>query len=227
MVPEGETVAVMRQVLTAVQYLHDNDIIHRDIKLGNILRQRNVIKLGDFGLACNYKTDNVRQLCGTPNFLPPEVFKERLHSTGSDIWATGCVFYTMLAGENPFKYTSMEETKSRVCAMDYFIPHYFSYEATAAIKLFLCENASERPSASEAFHLEIFGKYERCQSSSYESDRVKLTLLHRITCFKVRRSLYFKNYETEQPGVEQNMEQDALETDQNKNSVRNVDQVKQ
>ena len=174
MVPEQETVAVMKQVLAAVQYLHENDIIHRDIKLGNILRQRNVIKLGDFGLACNFKTDNVRQLCGTPNFLPPEVFRERLHSTGSDIWATGCVFYTMLAGENPFKYTSMEETKRRVCAMDYFIPQYFSYEATAAIKLFLSEQAGERPSANDACHLEVFEKYERqaTKSSTYTSDQV-------------------------------------------------------
>ena len=106
-----------------------------------------------------------------------KVFKERLHSTGSDMWATGCVFYTMLAGENPFKYTSMEETKNRVCAMDYFIPHYFSHEATAAVKLFLCEDVDERPSASEAFCLEIFEKYERRQTSS-KPDQVEFCCLY-------------------------------------------------
>lgn len=73
--PEKEAVDIMKQLMSAVTYLHENDIIHRDIKLGNILRHEDVVKLGDFGLACNYRTDDVKQLCGTPNFLPPEVFK--------------------------------------------------------------------------------------------------------------------------------------------------------
>ena len=160
MVPEKETINVMRQLLSAVEYLHENDIIHRDIKLGNILRQQGIIKLGDFGLACNYKTEETRALCGTPNFLSPEVFRHKLHSTASDIWAVGCVLYTLLAGENPFKYIDMQTTQKVICAMEYTIPAYISSEAVQAIKLLLDEDYKARPSASDILQLELFVKYD-------------------------------------------------------------------
>ena len=177
MVPEKETINVMRQLLSAVEYLHDNDIIHRDIKLGNILRQQGVIKLGDFGLACNYKTEETRALCGTPNFLSPEVFRHKLHSTASDIWAVGCVLYTLLAGENPFKYIDMQTTQKVICAMEYTIPAYISSEAVQAIKLLLDEDYKARPSASDILQLELFVKYDEKRTlfrTKSNPDQVKI-----------------------------------------------------
>jgi polo-like kinase 1 len=64
------------QILLGCQYLHENKIIHRDLKLGNIfLNDQMEIKLGDFGLATkvDYDGERKRTLCGTPNYIAPEV----------------------------------------------------------------------------------------------------------------------------------------------------------
>ena len=102
----------MKQVISGVEYLHKEGILHRDIKLGNILIKSSTVKLADFGLAIKYRDNEVpRQLCGTPNFLAPEVYRLKLHSTASDIWAVGCVLYSLLVGQNPFPYTGMPQTR--------------------------------------------------------------------------------------------------------------------
>ena len=67
---------VLVQILLGCQYLHENKIIHRDLKLGNIfLNDQMEIKLGDFGLATkvDYDGERKRTLCGTPNYIAPEV----------------------------------------------------------------------------------------------------------------------------------------------------------
>ena len=70
-------------MLIGVKYLHDNKIIHRDLKLGNIFLNDNMeIKLGDFGLATkvDYDGERKRTLCGTPNYIAPEVLQKKGHS---------------------------------------------------------------------------------------------------------------------------------------------------
>ena len=70
----------MNQMLLGVKYLHDNKIIHRDLKLGNIFLNDNMeIKLGDFGLATkvDYDEERKRTLCGTPNYIAPEVLTKK------------------------------------------------------------------------------------------------------------------------------------------------------
>jgi polo-like kinase 1 len=66
----------LRQLLMGVQYLHENLVIHRDLKLGNLfLDEENGIKIGDFGLACrlDYPEQKRRTMCGTPNYIAPEI----------------------------------------------------------------------------------------------------------------------------------------------------------
>ena len=65
----------------------------------------------------------------------------------------------MLAGENPFKYTGMEETKRTVCAMEYTIPTFLSTQAVEVIKFMLNGNHTERPSARQIMTSELFYKY--------------------------------------------------------------------
>merc|ERR1712088_717777 len=124
-ITEPETRYYMKQMLLGVQYLHDNKIIHRDLKLGNIFLNDNMeIKLGDFGLATkvDYEGERKRTLCGTPNYIAPEVLTKKGHGFEVDIWSTGCIMYTLLVGKPPFETNSLKETYSRIKKNEYIIP---------------------------------------------------------------------------------------------------------
>ncbi|KAJ3290604.1 Cell cycle serine/threonine-protein kinase cdc5/MSD2 [Borealophlyctis nickersoniae] len=95
---EPEVRYYMWQMLDAVRYMHSRNIIHRDLKLGNLFMTKDMnLKLGDFGLAAMLKQDGERKrtICGTPNYIAPEVlFDQRNgHSFEADIWSAGVVMY--------------------------------------------------------------------------------------------------------------------------------------
>ena len=139
--PESKTVNIIVQVITGVAFLHKKGILHRDIKLGNILFSGNRVKLADFGLSIRYRDQRVpREICGTPNFLAPEVYEIQLHSTASDVWAIGCVLYSLLVGQNPFLYKGMKETSCNIMNMNFKVPQFLSAEAKNAITLILDKN---------------------------------------------------------------------------------------
>ena len=131
----------MKQIVSGVEYLHDEGILHRDIKLGNILMKGDTVKIADFGLAISFHDNEVpRSICGTPNFLAPEVYRIKLHSTASDIWAVGCVLFSLLAGENPFPYSGMPATGERIMRMDYTIPIHVTDHSRDTIQSLLEED---------------------------------------------------------------------------------------
>jgi polo-like kinase 1 len=78
------------------RYLHDKKVIHRDLKLGNLfLGKQKEIKLGDFGLAAKleYEGEKRRTICGTPNYIAPEVLDKKIgHSYEVDIWSLGVIW---------------------------------------------------------------------------------------------------------------------------------------
>lgn len=115
---EPEARYYMTQLLNGVQYLHNNKVIHRDLKLGNVFLNDDMeVKIGtfycharcyipifcitqgsfpppgDFGLATKIEFDGERKktLCGTPNYIAPEVLCKKGHSYEVDIWSLGCI----------------------------------------------------------------------------------------------------------------------------------------
>lgn len=93
-----------RETLSAVQYLHSHSppIIHRDIKPENILlNSENRVLLADFGWS-NYFNDPRKTVCGTIEYLPPEIVKKQEHGPAADIWCLGVLLYEMLMGKSPF-----------------------------------------------------------------------------------------------------------------------------
>ena len=91
---EPEARFFVKQIVTACDYLHKNRIIHRDLKLGNLfLNDELEIKIGDFGLATkiDYDGERKRTLCGTPNYIAPEVLAKKGHSFEVDAWSLGCI----------------------------------------------------------------------------------------------------------------------------------------
>jgi polo-like kinase 1 len=115
---ELEVKCYTQQVINALKYLHSHRVIHRDLKLGNLfLNDKMQIKLGDFGLATklDFDGEKKRTICGTPNYIAPEVLEGRAgHSYEVDIWSLGVILYTLIIGKPPFETTDVKATYTRI-----------------------------------------------------------------------------------------------------------------
>ncbi len=95
---EDEAMRITKQLLEAVGHLHRNGIAHRDLKPQNILcadQTLDNIVLADFGLAKIFEEDNLITACGSPEYIAPEVFRNKPYTAACDIWAVGVIAYIM------------------------------------------------------------------------------------------------------------------------------------
>ncbi|XP_059564789.1 serine/threonine-protein kinase 33 isoform X4 [Myotis daubentonii] len=119
---ENETRWIIQSLASAIAYLHNNDIVHRDLKLENIMvkssftdanNEMNLnIKVTDFGLAAKKHGGSEAMLqsaCGTPTYMAPEVINDHDYSQQCDIWSIGVIMYSLLCGEPPFSASSEEK----------------------------------------------------------------------------------------------------------------------
>ncbi|XP_029360589.1 serine/threonine-protein kinase PLK1 isoform X2 [Echeneis naucrates] len=151
-VTEPEARYYMTQLLKGVQYLHNNRVIHRDLKLGNIFLNDDMeVKIGDFGLATKIEFDGERKktLCGTPNYIAPEVLCKKGHSYEVDVWSLGCILYTLLVGKPPFETSCLKETYNRIKKNNYTIPWHINPAASNLIKQMLHADPSQRPTIAD------------------------------------------------------------------------------
>lgn len=157
--PEMVFCKYTRQILQGVAYLHDNCVVHRDIKGNNVmLMPTGIIKLIDFGCAKRLAwaglngthSDMLKSMRGTPYWMAPEVINESGYGRKSDIWSIGCTVFEMATGKPPL--ASMD----RMAAMFYIgahrglmppLPARFSEPAADFVRLCLTRDQHERPSA--------------------------------------------------------------------------------
>lgn len=93
----------MSQVLHGLLYLHEQGVIHRDIKGANILTtKQGLVKLADFGVATRTTTFHESSVVGTPYWMAPEVIELSGATTASDIWSLGCTVIELLDGKPPY-----------------------------------------------------------------------------------------------------------------------------
>lgn len=136
-----------KQLVHACIYCHKKGVVHRDIKLDNILLdQKGTLKLGDFGVSRAVKKNEIlKDQCGTPAYIAPEV----LHNNGysgklSDTWSCGVVLFAMLYGTVPFKGTNMDELHALIKNGTYTLKDDVSKEARKLIKSILEVNPNKR-----------------------------------------------------------------------------------
>ena len=114
-----------RQLAEGLLYLHSNNVIHRDLKLCNILlTDDDSIKICDFGLAVKLKTQGEEHdtICGTPNYISPEIINKTPYNHKSDCWALGCILYAFATGNPPFEGKTVKETLKKVQKLDFQLP---------------------------------------------------------------------------------------------------------
>ncbi|XP_054555656.1 mitogen-activated protein kinase kinase kinase 19 isoform X4 [Talpa occidentalis] len=157
--PEMVFCKYTKQILQGVAYLHENCVVHRDIKGNNVmLMPTGIIKLIDFGCAKRLAwaglngthSDMLKSMHGTPYWMAPEVINESGYGRKSDIWSIGCTVFEMATGKPPL--ASMD----RMAAMFYIgahrglmppLPEHFSEDAADFVRVCLTRDQHERPSA--------------------------------------------------------------------------------
>ena len=138
---------IFKQIIKGLQYIHKKKIVHRDIKLDNVLIDlTNTVKICDFGVSRILSPgDTMYEHCGTPAYIAPEIFRnEGYEGYSCDIWSAGVTLYYMLAGQQPFKGGKIEELKEIILKGQYEQINDISSEANDLIDNMLKLNPKER-----------------------------------------------------------------------------------
>lgn len=155
-IDESNAKILIKSLLEALRYLHSKHIVHRDIKLENILLAKDVCKskdliiepqdvlLVDFGLAKKFSSqaDRTRTRCGSSYYVAPEIWLGRAYNYSVDIWSTGVIMYMVLTNTPPF-YKGSLSLETAVISGKYKTPKV-SVEARLLLKQLLTINPSKR-----------------------------------------------------------------------------------
>lgn len=164
LVKEPDAIRIARLLLSAVRYLHDCGIVHRDIKLENVLcidadvEKPLRVKLADFGSSTTLSTkrQTLNSAVGTGYYLPPEIIEEKDYGPPVDLWACGVLFYISLSSQLPFAGIEVEEYFENVLANDVEFPddiwNDISREAQDFIRRLMERDPAKRLTAKEALH---------------------------------------------------------------------------
>ncbi|XP_016381608.1 serine/threonine-protein kinase N1-like [Sinocyclocheilus rhinocerous] len=139
-------------VVLGLEFLHDNKIVYRDLKLDNLLLDtEGYVKIADFGLCKEGMGfgDRTSTFCGTPEFLAPEVLTDTSYTRAVDWWGLGVLIYEMLVGESPFPGDDEEEVFDSIVNDEVRYPRFLSSEAIGIMRRLLRRNPERRLGSSE------------------------------------------------------------------------------
>ncbi|CEF64080.1 MAP/microtubule affinity-regulating kinase 3 [Strongyloides ratti] len=164
---DNEARKKFRQIVSAVQYLHHNGIVHRDLKAENILLDdKGNIKIADFGFADFYSEGCLMdQFCGSPPYAAPELFQGiKYIGFKVDIWSLGVILFALLVGSYPFHADDLGTLKKRVIAGRYNVPYYVSVSCVQLLRKILILDPLKRATidniAESKWLNEGFSKYQ-------------------------------------------------------------------
>jgi calcium-dependent protein kinase len=191
---EKDACVIMKQLMSAICYSHQNNIVHRDLKPENILMDNDTddltIKLIDWGCAQTIKSaKQSKQADGTAYYIAPEVLKGE-YDEKCDIWACGVIFYILLCGYPPFNGETDDEIYEAILSGKFQFPEedwdQVSQEAKDLIKKMLTKDPKKRISALDSMQDVWFKKNE--EKSEYDKKLAK-KVLNNMKKFKKHRIL--------------------------------------
>ena len=116
-IPETDARKIFIQIMEGLNYIHQKNVAHRDMKLENLLLDSNLnVKIIDFGFSIeNLRDKTMNIFCGTPSYMAPELAsKKEYYGHLTDIWAAGILLYVMLAGYFPFRGKSLSKLSPNI-----------------------------------------------------------------------------------------------------------------
>ena len=156
-IEEKEALHYLFQLLHAVASLHANDIIHRDIKLENMLLNDNAeVKLCDFGWVSPPEDPERNIKCGTYEYMAPEVVMQKPYDHKIDVWSIGILAYELVHGSTPFVSSTPQEIEDKILKGTFNLRVNLSYEFRDFIISCLAENPSSRSSTQQLISHTVF-----------------------------------------------------------------------
>jgi len=142
---DSKAACYLRQVCDALKYLHSKKVIHRDIKPENILiGGHNQLKIADFGWSVHAPSSSRTTLCGTLDYLAPEMVNRLAYDHRVDLWCVGVLMYEFLTGSPPFRGNDNSDLTRNITHGRINFPAYLDADAKDLIQKLLCPNAEER-----------------------------------------------------------------------------------
>ncbi|KAI2664581.1 MAP/microtubule affinity-regulating kinase 4 [Labeo rohita] len=166
---EIEARAKFRQIVSAVHYCHQKNIVHRDLKAENLLLDADAnIKIADFGFSNEFTLGNkLDTFCGSPPYAAPELFQGKKYDGPEvDIWSLGVILYTLVSGSLPFDGQNLKELRERVLRGKYRVPFYMSTDCEGILRRFLVLNPSKRCTLEQVMK-------DKWMNAGYEGDELK------------------------------------------------------
>ncbi|GMF49143.1 unnamed protein product [Phytophthora fragariaefolia] len=142
---EKQSALYVQEMARALMYMHSKHVIHRDIKPENLLVGfHGELKIADFGWSVHAPSSRRTTLCGTLDYLPPEMIENKPHDENVDVWTLGILMFEFLTGAPPFETENTKETYRRIAHVDLQFPTHVSAEARDLLLKILRHDPQQR-----------------------------------------------------------------------------------
>lgn len=167
---EAQSSIYIASLARALHYCHSKHVIHRDLKPENLLIGHDgSLKIADFGWSVHTPHARRTTLCGTLDYLPPEMVEGKSHDHTVDVWSLGVLAYEFLVGKPPFEAAGCQDTYRRITKVDLEFPAHVSDEARDFINKLLVKDSQKRMLLDDLFRHSFIVRHNNASSSNAEN----------------------------------------------------------
>ncbi|CAG9315583.1 unnamed protein product [Blepharisma stoltei] len=175
--PESQIWTIFIQLIRGLKALHDNKILHRDLKSANIFMcSDGTVKIGDMNIAKISKNGFANTMVGTPFYASPEIWQYQTYNLKSDMWSLGCIIYEMITLHPPFIASDIKSLYKKISLGNYKrLPTQYSTDLNNIVRQLLSIKPEFRPSCSRLLNM-----HEVLKNAELKEDSSSICLLKTI-----------------------------------------------